>query len=145
MLPPLFIRADASVAIGTGHVMRMIALAQAWQDRGGEVRFISAEITAPLAQRLKDETFNLSHIKARSGSEEDLKQSLRVIRGAQKSGNSTARVVLDGYHFDSAYQLGIKEAGMLLLLMDDFGHADYYHADWVLNQNISVQFSWRDL
>ena len=44
----LFIRADASVSIGTGHIMRMIALGQAWQAQGGEVHFLCAEITPAL-------------------------------------------------------------------------------------------------
>jgi len=32
----LYIRADADGKIGTGHIMRCIALAQAWQDQGGK-------------------------------------------------------------------------------------------------------------
>jgi hypothetical protein len=37
----LLIRADADPKSGTGHVMRMLALAQAWNRRGGEVIFAS--------------------------------------------------------------------------------------------------------
>jgi spore coat polysaccharide biosynthesis predicted glycosyltransferase SpsG len=51
-MPTLLIRADASVQIGTGHIMRMIALGQEWQARGGEVVFACAEVTPAMRERL---------------------------------------------------------------------------------------------
>jgi len=45
-------------------------------------------------------------------------------------------VVVDGYHFGADYQQIIKDSGLYLLFIDDIGHADHYHADVVLNQNI---------
>jgi spore coat polysaccharide biosynthesis predicted glycosyltransferase SpsG len=71
MLSTLFIRADASVSIGTGHIMRMIALGQAWQAQGGEVRFICAENTSAPEERLASESFHLSRNSAILGNRKD--------------------------------------------------------------------------
>ena len=135
----LLIRADGSVSIGTGHIMRMIALGQAWQAQGGEVHFLCAEITPALEQRLASEGFHLLRIHATLGSPEDLSETMHLISETLQADGQNARVVLDGYHFGSDYQLGIKAAGFKLLVVDDYGHADFYHADWVLNQNISAR------
>ena len=40
----LVIRVDASTQIGTGHLMRCLALAQAWKDAGGQVTFIYPQL-----------------------------------------------------------------------------------------------------
>ena len=55
----LIIRADASSQIGTGHIMRCIALAQAWRDWGGEVDFVTNCQSDVLRDRLTSEGFDL--------------------------------------------------------------------------------------
>ena len=37
----LIVRADADSQMGTGHLMRCLALGQAWKDAGGEVLFLT--------------------------------------------------------------------------------------------------------
>ncbi|MEH1867857.1 MAG: UDP-2,4-diacetamido-2,4,6-trideoxy-beta-L-altropyranose hydrolase [Nostoc sp.] len=127
----LFIRVDASTQIGTGHVMRCLALAQAWQDVGGQVIFLMATEAADLKTRLKAEGMEVIYLPIQVGSAEDAKETAKLAR--QFNANW---VVLDGYHFGAKYQEIIKESELKFLLIDDYGHAKQYHADIVLNQNI---------
>src|SRR6266480_456095 len=60
----LMIRADANVHIATGHVMRCLALAQAWKDKGGEAVFVMAESTPAVEKRLKAEGMDIERIDA---------------------------------------------------------------------------------
>ncbi len=131
MNSPIVIRADASTRIGTGHVMRCLALAQAWQDSCGRPLFAMSMDAPALVDRLKSEGMEVVHLSAEPGSLEDAEMTADL---AKKMG--AAWVVVDGYHFGSDYQRIIKESGLRLLFIDDNGHADHYYADIVLNQNL---------
>jgi len=127
----LVIRADAGTEIGTGHVMRCLALAQAWQDAGGSVIFLTATRIPALEKRLKSEDMSVAYLAAVPGSIDD---ALEVANLSHDFG--AAWIVADGYHFGADYQQKLKELGARLLQIDDYGHADHYYADIVLNQNI---------
>jgi UDP-2,4-diacetamido-2,4,6-trideoxy-beta-L-altropyranose hydrolase len=133
--PWLFIRADASSVIGTGHVMRGLALAQAWIDEGGCVRFICAELPQKLEDRLRCESCEVRIIQATPGSLEDAAQTLAAI----KTGNQPPWLVIDGYCFERNYQQMIREAGFRVLLIDDYNHLTEYECDILLNQNIAAE------
>lgn len=128
----LLIRADASTEIGSGHLMRCLALAQAWQENGGAVCFVLAWPAPALEVRLQAEGMDVAHLTGvEAGSLADAEATIAL---AQQQ--AAAWVVVDGYHFDAAYQLQLKEAGLRLLFIDDYAHAAHYYADIVLNQNI---------
>jgi UDP-2,4-diacetamido-2,4,6-trideoxy-beta-L-altropyranose hydrolase len=134
----LLVRADASIAMGTGHIMRMIALAQAWREDGGEAVFLCAEITPALEERVRVEGFSLEKLAVVPGGKEDLEATCSAV--SRHGGKpSPVAVALDGYQFGSDFQRGVKATGCRSLLVDDYGHADFYHADLVLNQNICAQ------
>lgn len=130
----LLIRADASVAIGTGHVMRCLALAQAWQDAGGRAAFAMAESTAAIEARLHSEGCEVLPLAAPVGSADDASQTI-----AFAARQASEWIVVDGYRFGAEYQRRLKEAGFKLLFIDDYGHAESYSADVVLNQNVSAR------
>jgi len=138
----LIIRADSTSSIGTGHIMRCLALAQAWQDQGGEVTFISHCESDSLHQRLIDEKMNFIHIENAHPDPSDFECTMKVLHGlTKKKQKNTTWLVIDGYHFDDSYQKRIKEADYKILWIDDYGHAAHYYADLVLNQNIFANAS----
>jgi UDP-2,4-diacetamido-2,4,6-trideoxy-beta-L-altropyranose hydrolase len=138
MRKTLLIRADAGVVMGTGHVMRMVAFAQAWRARGGDAVFLCSEITPALEQRIREEEFQIEKINAVPGSVDDLEATAAAVSRNSKGGRSVA-VALDGYQFDTDFQLGVKKAGCRFLVVDDYGDASAYHADVLLNQNLSAR------
>lgn len=128
--PTLLIRADASSAIGTGHVMRCLALAQAWQDGGGEVVFLCADLPPILEARLREEKCRVFRLEAAIGSKDDANLT------AQIAGEHGAQwIVGDSYRFDFVWQSVVKKAGFSLLVLDDDRHAQKYAADVILNPN----------
>jgi UDP-2,4-diacetamido-2,4,6-trideoxy-beta-L-altropyranose hydrolase len=133
---PLVIRADASMEIGIGHIMRCLALAESWQDTGGEVFFVSSYDSPALEDRLKKDGIEILHISQEPGTVGDAVETARIAheRGADW-------IVVDGYHFGAEYQKTITGTGLSLLFIDDYGHADHYYADIVLNQNIYADMS----
>ena len=138
----LIVRADADSRIGTGHLMRCFALAQAWQDRGGKVSLLSRCESDLLQGRLIEEGINLIPLEKSYPDPGDLERTIEVIREVStKNSLHETWLVIDGYHFDAFYQEQIKKAGCKLLWLDDYGHADHYYADLILNQNISANES----
>lgn len=134
MKNPLVIRADANVKMGTGHLMRCLALGQAWKDSGGDIIFITTCPNEGLLKRLYDEGFVVHQLEHPYPNPQDWEVTRRVLdehRGAW--------LVLDGYHFDSDYQRKVKEAGHRLMVIDDMAHLPHYYADIVLNQNLHAE------
>jgi UDP-2,4-diacetamido-2,4,6-trideoxy-beta-L-altropyranose hydrolase len=128
---PLLIRTDASAQIGTGHLMRCLAFAQAWQDAGGRAIFLMATEVTALEFRLYSEGMEVVHLSVQPGSTDD---AIQTSCYAHEVGADW--VVVDGYHFDADYQRIIKSRQFHLLLIDDLGDSSYYCADLILNQNI---------
>jgi len=111
--------------------MRCLALVQAWHRRGGRAYFAQAETTSPLEERLTREGVSLSRLAVHPGTIADAERTIDLART-----HGAAWVVIDGYQFGADYQRILKQAGLRVLLLDDYGHADSYCADLVLNQNL---------
>jgi len=133
-LDNILFRADASSAIGSGHLMRCLALAKAWQHVGGRVCFLTAESIGALDERFAQENIRHERAAVRPGTPEDAEQT---VEWARRLG--AAWVVVDGYRFKPDYIHQLKTSGARVLVMDDDARFDFYEADVVLNQNIDAK------
>lgn len=129
----LLIRADAGSRIGVGHVMRCTALGEAWLARGGEVVFASSSVPVELFARLGAEGFATRPVGGSPGAEQDARETAALARSC-----SADCIVLDGYHFDSAYRRLLRPAEARVLVIVDGASGDGDGADFVLDQNLGA-------
>lgn len=128
---PLLIRADADTHIGAGHVLRCLALAEAWIERGGRTVFISHEVLPSLVEMLTQARIERIPSPGPAGSDADAQHLC-----ATATSLDAGAVVIDGYVFDSAYQRTIMRTGRTVMVVDDDAHLPSYEATLILNQNI---------
>lgn len=122
-MPSILIRADASPAKGTGHVMRCLALADALRESGADVAFATAEITPALADRLTAEGFDHHGLAA----DDEAAATLDIARRI----GATALVV-DSYWLDADWRRTVRGGFATVLALDDLADRDLY-ADLVWN------------
>jgi UDP-2,4-diacetamido-2,4,6-trideoxy-beta-L-altropyranose hydrolase len=124
----ILIRADAGPAIGIGHVMRCLAVAEALSEAGHKVVFASAALPEALAGRIEAAGAGVRRLAADRGSAADLDATLAVV--AEIGADA---VILDGYAFDSAYRLALARATRPVLAFDDLADLDALHCHLVVN------------
>jgi UDP-2,4-diacetamido-2,4,6-trideoxy-beta-L-altropyranose hydrolase len=130
----VLIRVDANPFIGSGHLMRMVALAQLLSDHGVVVTFAShGPETGPLI--VNGETFARDAIRVgdAAGSPADAAALRSIILRERPDW-----VVLDGSAFREDYQRAVRECGVKVMSVDDLGGA-HFASDVVLNQNFGAE------
>ncbi|PRY22705.1 UDP-2,4-diacetamido-2,4,6-trideoxy-beta-L-altropyranose hydrolase [Aliiruegeria haliotis] len=141
-------RCDASLAIGSGHVMRALTLANALRERGHRCHFLCRDLPGNQNARIAGQGFALHVLPAPSDPvpEGDLAHSDWLGVGwEQDAAESAARlagiapdwVVMDHYALDARWQAAAVPEGARLMVQDDL--RDRRHrADLLLDQNLGV-------
>ncbi|MEI6002632.1 UDP-2,4-diacetamido-2,4,6-trideoxy-beta-L-altropyranose hydrolase [Paraburkholderia bengalensis] len=127
----MLFRADSGVAIGSGHLVRSMALAREFAAQGAQVAFVCRERSGALLDLPREAGYALHVLNedtARS-QEDDAHETQRF---AQRWEADLA--VVDHYALDARWESIVRGSTGALLAIDDL--ADRPHAgDWLLDQN----------
>lgn len=123
----ILIRADAPAGLGSGHILRMVALGQAWRSNGGRVIFVTNTVSEVLLSRLHSEGFEVHQIVEAHPAKEDIEKTLCLGQAC-----AVRHIVLDGYHFDRVYVQHLREAGFYVAMVEDINQQDVYGPDVLL-------------
>jgi len=156
-LMKIAIRTDASSQIGTGHVMRCLALAEVLHQRGADIHFISRELAGNVFAVIRQHGHSLhalppvsDPVSAGNGTAhahwleapaaDDAEQTLAVLK---KLGGVDVLIV-DHYALDAAWEKPMRAAVTTLCVVDDL--ADRRHdCDLLLEQTPDAQTRYENL
>lgn len=122
----ILFRTDASASIGSGHLMRCLALAEICKEQSKKAVFAMHECPEDLLSKLNRCEVDL--IMLSDGS--DSTEIYSLIEQLHPSG-----IVIDGYSFDEHYRQTLFNSGIPVLALDDGTSHIPLHADIVLNSS----------
>ncbi|MFD2190060.1 UDP-2,4-diacetamido-2,4,6-trideoxy-beta-L-altropyranose hydrolase [Pistricoccus aurantiacus] len=146
-------RVDASLTIGTGHVMRCLTLADALREQGAECHFLCRAHPGHLIEAIRLQKFethvlpmasltapkpespsSLAHADWLGASwQEDARWSRELIEGLRPDW-----LVVDHYALDRCWEEAVLPPGCRLLVIDDLADREH-RCDLLLDQNLGRQ------
>lgn len=127
---PLVVRADAGPGIGVGHLMRTLAILEAWRDAGGDGHFVVARGASVIEARCRAEGIGVTSIDVDAGSQRDVEETMAFVTRLE------GVLVLDGYRFATDFQDAAVHSGGRCVVVDDHVRLDRYAADVIVDPNV---------
>lgn len=142
--PPLIVfRVDGSAALGSGHVMRSLTLADELERRGAEVRFVSRTLPGDYRGLVESRGFRVCALPGRDITAGAVERTGQVTSAALEdagetiaalSGDRPDWLVLDHYMLDREWEQQLRPHARAMLVIDDYLHRRH-ESDVLLNQN----------
>lgn len=130
----LCFRVDASPDIGSGHAMRMLAVAQRWVSAGHRGLLCSHQLTDAMRAKWRCLVDGIHAMEADSYGAEDAEETLRYALDWGASG-----VLVDGYQFTSSFYEGIHRKKYSLLVIDDGNRSGCRECQLLIDQRVQAK------
>ena len=138
------IRTDSSTLIGSGHLMRCLALAERYRKDGNSVTFVCRDLLGNMAYLVSDKGFALTMLPAAEErpdltgyakwltvtQEQDADETIAAI----KKIGLIDRLVVDSYAIDSIWEKRLRSYVTKIMVIDDLANRQH-DCDILLDQN----------
>jgi UDP-2,4-diacetamido-2,4,6-trideoxy-beta-L-altropyranose hydrolase len=125
-------RTDASLEIGTGHVVRCLALADTLVRRGAEVTFICRRAKGDLCDQIEQAGHGVGRLPDRDGWFHDAEDSLDALR---MLGLRPDLLVVDQYALERGWEHALRSVTGRILVIDDLANR-MHDCDILLDPNL---------
>lgn len=129
------VRTDSSTALGGGHLMRCLALADRLRQNGAEVIFVCRDLPGQLSRLAVDRGFETSILPGEPGQPDwrlDAEQTLAAMSGQ----TSCDWLIVDHYGLDMRWERMLRSKVGRIMVIDDL--ADRPHdCELLLDQNLT--------
>ena len=123
-------RCDASMQLGSGHVMRCLVLARALAVQGAVCTFLCSDLAGHLGAYIREQGFDRVLMNL-----PDVHEDARQSHDALAAMGGVDWLVVDHYALDAAWESGMRHVCQRIMVIDDL--ADRQHdADLLLDQNL---------
>lgn len=129
----IFIRTDASIAIGTGHVMRCLTLADELSGRGADARFICRKEPGDFIGFIEGKGYSVYSLPADVDFSADRDLTLKIL---QKEQNPIDWLIIDHYKIDASWETPLRKFAKKTMVIDDLANRRH-DCDILLDQNYS--------
>lgn len=129
-IPKLIFRADGSPKIGLGHIMRCLAIAEMLRGMF-KISFAIQNPSPSILKLLQQESISIINLPETFNYNIDRENFIKHLTNQEI-------IILDGYSFESSYQLSLKKHCRKLIAIDDLVEWHQY-ADVVINHNSNIK------
>ncbi len=126
-------RTDASINVGTGHVMRCLTLADELRQKGTDINFVCREEPGNLISYIENRGYKIHQLPGEIDIDTDRKLTKEIL---SKYESTHDWLIIDHYDIDISYESPLRDHVKKVMVIDDLANREH-DCDLLLDQNYS--------